>query len=599
MSMSDDPRGFRRGQGGSRDYPPRQAPSGAPGGDRYDGYRQSEPSASRPPRNQPEKQPSFSAFRPEAYAKNEPGGASGHPERSDWEAAQRNAPPRAAPPPADPYARTPPPPPPPQDPYYQNASSDPYAPRSSRGYAPDWDRESFQESGASPFPSYYPPDEPAASDAQSVHDRFFAPEEVPDDAPPAGHYRGAFEDHNFEPGPPQGFDPEPPQRFSGPQMEPYSSEQAPLHGDAGNFDSNFEDNGFYNWDQPDQAPPPQSVRPIYPPPADEDLDADFFADEDDYDLDEYEDDHRGGRKKLVAVVLIGAVAVGGGLAYFYKSSIGGGEGPSLITADSTPIKEEPADPGGREFPNRNKVIYDRLIDDESSSTQETASAEPASSGGNIPGIVTTGTLEQRIENALKAQGNETQTNASAPAAKQAESPDAPRTVRTVTFSPDGTQQAVQPDTQRIAVASAQNNPVSSGVVVTSQPATIESSQSEGAEQTGAAERSQASGTQQIAAVSPQSQSPQVTASPSATGSYFVQIAARNDQEAAVAAFATLQQKYASVIGNYSPSVRKVDLGAKGVWYRLLVGPVETKSEADALCEQLKGAGMKSCFSRKN
>ena len=106
---------------------------------------------------------------------------------------------------------------------------------------------------------------------------------------------------------------------------------------------------------------------------------------------------------------------------------------------------------------------------------------------------------------------------------------------------------------------------------------------------------------QVAAVAPQQQiqTPEITESAGGTGNYFVQIGARNDREAAIAAFATLQQKYSSVIGNYSPSVRKADLGAKGVWYRLLVGPVENKSDADSLCQQLKGAGMKGCFSRKD
>jgi cell division protein FtsN len=60
----------------------------------------------------------------------------------------------------------------------------------------------------------------------------------------------------------------------------------------------------------------------------------------------------------------------------------------------------------------------------------------------------------------------------------------------------------------------------------------------------------------------------------------------------------MQQKFASVLGNHAPSVRKADLGDKGVWYRLMVGPLETKADADQLCEQLKTAGMKGCFSRK-
>lgn len=597
MSMSDDPRGFRRGQGGSRDNPPRQGHgdrSGPPAGDRYDGYRQPEQAASRPPRKEPEKQPAFSAFRPEAYAKNEGNAAS----RADWDASQRNAPaspPRNAPPANAPYPRTPPPPP--QDPYYQNVASDPYAPRTSPGYSADWDRDAYPDTGATTFPNnYYPPEEGALGpDAQSVHDRFFTAgaesEEMP---PPSGPYRGAFDEHDYEPNPPQGFEPEPPHGFAGQQAPAYGDEPVQRHHGVTAQSANFGEDNYYGWDKYEQAPPPppQAARPIHPPAIPEDdLDADFFADEDDYDIDEYEHGRGGGRKKLVAAVLVSAVAVGAGLAYVYKSTAENGGSPSLITADNSPIKEQPADPGGRDFPNGNKAIYDRLVGDGSGSPQLAGGAEESpSQQATIPGIVTTGTLEERIENALKAQGND----GSAAPSQEASSPDAPRTVRTVTFGPDGQQQEVQPETQRVAAATPQSETISSGVVVTSQAAELEPTQQESAEAPPVQEAPT-----QVAAVAPQSQSPQITESAGGTGAFFVQIAARNDQEAAVAAFATLQQKYSAVIGNYSPSVRKVDLGAKGVWYRLLVGPVDSKSEADGLCERLKGAGMKSCFSRKD
>jgi hypothetical protein len=104
------------------------------------------------------------------------------------------------------------------------------------------------------------------------------------------------------------------------------------------------------------------------------------------------------------------------------------------------------------------------------------------------------------------------------------------------------------------------------------------------------------GTQQIAALTPPA--PQTAITTGGESGMFVQIAARNDEAAARAAFADLQQKYAGVLGSHSPSVRKVDLGEKGVWYRLLVGPMASKGDADKLCEDLKTAGMKGCFSRK-
>ena len=58
--------------------------------------------------------------------------------------------------------------------------------------------------------------------------------------------------------------------------------------------------------------------------------------------------------------------VGGGGAYYYKSFKGGGGEESatpFIRADSRPSKELPGNPGGKQFPNGEKTIYDRLTPD--------------------------------------------------------------------------------------------------------------------------------------------------------------------------------------------------------------------------------------------
>ncbi len=65
---------------------------------------------------------------------------------------------------------------------------------------------------------------------------------------------------------------------------------------------------------------------------------------------------------MVGSALLGAIALGGALAFAYKQSGGGlgSETPPLVTADSRPVKELPDEPGGKEFPHKNKLIYDRL-----------------------------------------------------------------------------------------------------------------------------------------------------------------------------------------------------------------------------------------------
>ena len=65
---------------------------------------------------------------------------------------------------------------------------------------------------------------------------------------------------------------------------------------------------------------------------------------------------------MVGSALLGAVALGGALAFAYKQSggaMGGGE-PPVVQADSRPVKEVPQQPGGKEFPHKNKLIYERL-----------------------------------------------------------------------------------------------------------------------------------------------------------------------------------------------------------------------------------------------
>ncbi len=165
--------------------------------------------------------------------------------------------------------------------------------------------------------------------------------------PPQQRFKPAFEEQDFAADPANAYGSYPAQRHNG------------VHGANSGFDDQHEE----EWDKFDQAPAPSSVRPFHAPATvpEEDIDADFFADEDDYDAEDYPQESRGGRKKLIAAVLLGAVVTGGGLAYVYKTSGGAGDGyPSVISADSRPVKEEPAEPGGRDFPNGNKLIYSRL-----------------------------------------------------------------------------------------------------------------------------------------------------------------------------------------------------------------------------------------------
>ena len=70
---------------------------------------------------------------------------------------------------------------------------------------------------------------------------------------------------------------------------------------------------------------------------------------------------------------------------------------------------------------------------------------------------------------------------------------------------------------------------------------------------------------------------------------------KHNQTEALGVFADLQHRYASLLADYRPMVQKVDLGAKGIWYRLRIGPIADKTTATKLCTQLKSRGHQDCL----
>lgn len=74
------------------------------------------------------------------------------------------------------------------------------------------------------------------------------------------------------------------------------------------------------------------------------------------------------------------------------------------------------------------------------------------------------------------------------------------------------------------------------------------------------------------------------------GGYMVQVASQRSEADAQASFRSIRTKYSNVIGTGDPVIRRADLGAKGVYYRAMVGPYATRDEAVQVCANLKAAG---------
>jgi hypothetical protein len=75
----------------------------------------------------------------------------------------------------------------------------------------------------------------------------------------------------------------------------------------------------------------------------------------------------------------------------------------------------------------------------------------------------------------------------------------------------------------------------------------------------------------------------------AAGGALVQVAAQRSEEAALSSYRSLQQRYPSILGAFQPRIVRADLGEKGVYYRVRVGPF-SDTDAARLCGDLKAAG---------
>jgi hypothetical protein len=390
-----------------------------------------------------------------------------------------------------------------------------------------------------------------------------------------------------------------------------------LHAETGNnlqtFEAHYDQHPEIPLGAFDEPAEGQGEQPFFHEPEQEG-DAEFLTGEPGTEIDE--PNERKGRKILMAASgLIGIMALGGALAFAYKiggdSDIASTGKPPLIQADSRPVKVAPAKPGGKQFPHKNKKIYERLQGEKSQVVERLVPRQESVAAAATAAL---GTAQTAVANTVK----------SAPPAPVADAPaGAPRKVKTLTVRPDGT---IEPATPRqkvvkapppapenagagIAMSFPQSAstppapPVQAAAPampkpldVTPPPAPAQSAPL----RTAALPRVPASApppVQKPRAPAPQQQTAARPAPAVSNRSYVVQVAARKSQTDALAAFADIQQKYPKLLSGYRPIIKKADLGSKGVWYRLNVGPVKNKKVASNLCSSLKGAGMRSCIIR--
>ena len=85
---------------------------------------------------------------------------------------------------------------------------------------------------------------------------------------------------------------------------------------------------------------------------------------------------------------------------------------------------------------------------------------------------------------------------------------------------------------------------------------------------------------------------------SSGGVYAVQVASQRSAAEARASFRALRAKFPNQLGGREPMVRRTNLGAKGIYYRAMVGPFASMEKAAGMCRTLKAAGC-NCLIQRN
>lgn len=304
-------------------------------------------------------------------------------------------------------------------------------------------------------------------------------------------------------------------------------------------------------------------------------------------LNEEESEHTTARWLPPAVVI--AVLGGFGALAWYAYHAGmesmKDEDLLVVEAEKTPIKEKPLDPGGMQFPNQDKTIFDTFA----ANGQQPPKVERVLPPPEEPlpaGADTFGTTTW-VNDKLHKDA----TPATAPAEPEQvigdkkPAPPAPETKAVAAVPAAGhndtqTYVATKPPQPAEALDQAVK-PIPAGPaapvapVAQPEPLVIKVPQE-----------------QQAPAAPPAPPAPKVGAKPAApaaatTGGVKIQLGAyRSDQEAR-AAWGKIQKNQPALAGKQG-AIYKADLGAKGTYYRLRVGGFATAAEAKAFCGKMTG-----------
>jgi hypothetical protein len=308
----------------------------------------------------------------------------------------------------------------------------------------------------------------------------------------------------------------------------------------------------------------------------------------DYDEEhgyEYEEPPRSRKGLTIAAALVGAIVVGGGLTMAYQSLMGPlADGPTpVVKSDEGPTKVKPTDPGGKQFAHSDSKLLGRLggatpAEGEAGPTRKVttlvvgrdgaiqppsapvAAPEPPAVSVPVPGM----TL-------IDVPGGDEPAAAAPPPAPKA----APIVVQPPPAAEPADAMAELPAAPSPVVPTVKN------VAAEAPPAPAAPKPKPPVEKTAAI---------------PETRAPTAPkAQPARTNLGYVAVLASvpvsgSSRINALQQYADLQQRFGGILQNKTPDVQEANLGEKGRFHRLVIGPPGSREGANSVCTQLKSAG---------
>jgi hypothetical protein len=305
---------------------------------------------------------------------------------------------------------------------------------------------------------------------------------------------------------------------------------------------------------------------------------------------------------LTAAIIVVCAVLGSAGAYAYRSyatGVRGTQEPPVIVAERTPTKVVPAND-----PQSSKSIQDRVRDpgpNERVVSREEQPVELRNMITTTPPRVVLQSAPAPAQPSVAAPGAAPATVGSLPpTAQNPQGVGEPKRVRTVTIRPDGADLSGRPVAGGLgAPAGVAQVPSTRAVPPSTTRATPNSRDNPvSLDPQAQAREPQATPRERSAAVTPPPTRAPSAAPSGGSGGYVVQLSSQKSDAEAQASIRALQAKYPHLLNSQQPTVRRADLGAKGVFYRALVGPFASSGDAGHFCSSLKAAGGQ-CIVQKN